>query len=590
MLLALATKRLKRMAHVGLTERLDESVVSMAADLGLNFSGPAYRYTSASAFSYDGGEVDQDELITYNATTQGGVNVTLARSEATKRLQEILAEEKVLREEIDLLVPRLNRLVDKEAEWLAEQEELKQAAQAEETGEADPQQQLEGEAAEHGGAGSPEAAAEPAESVERTQARAAAGRPGAEPAGAVAGAAAGEEGGATDATDGITEADVVAGDGSEQQQQEEGQAGSDGQDSSPPYDDGTPDHDAGTAAGEADPEGQDKEPIVSPWSKEIEELDGVVADKQEHMRQLEAEMASLQHSTLIVSADAATGRARQILPDDHFLMTGDTLGQAYRRCADAGRGRNEKRKPYKHLRTPWGESFRFSPEARQRIPHEVLARIHQLNPLDEELWKAGNDILERKLEEQREKGVLQAVPRGRYPPPAHSGYASKRRLNSNQEFVTNKYDWQASSFGKPAGGGDVLYSHLAPPPAKDHAAAAQPAGNEAGGHGVPVAAGGSGTQEWAATGQAAEQPAGADQATVENSEQQAADEQQAAEQQAAAEPSAPARVSSQGFAEQAAEQRAVPREVASLAGEQHGGLGAAAGAAALASAPSREEL
>lgn len=406
-------------------------------------------------------------------------------------------------------------------------------------------------------------------------------------------------------------------------------------------------------------------------------------------------------------ADAATGRARQILPDDHFLMTGDTLGQAYRRCADvsrlarsqslplpwsalpglaspaapglpavpaapaaghvrvrsscaahaaplqAGRGRNEKRKPYKHLRTPWGESFRFSPEARQRIPHEVLARIHQLNPLDEELWKAGNDILEvgrggagpreartgrpagrgqlpscaraevpgswlpaharavlpwlpppgshrkhtpaplnaqRKLEEQREKGVLQAVPRGRYPPPAHSGYASKRRLNSNQEFVTNKYDWQASSFGKPAGGGDVLYSHLAPPPAKDHAAAAQPAGNEAGGHGVPVAAGGSGTQEWAATGQAAEQPAGADQATVENSEQQAADEQQAAEQQAAAEPSAPARVSSQGFAEQAAEQRAVPREVASLAGEQHGGLGAAAGAAALASAPSREEL
>lgn len=166
-----------------------------------------------------------------------------------------------------LLVPRLNRLVDKEAEWLAEQEELKQAAQAEETGEADPQQQLEGEAAEHGGAGSPEAAAEPAESVERTQARAAAGGPGAEPEGAVAGAAAGEEGGATDATDGITEADVVAGDGSEQQQQEEGQADSDGQDSSPPYDDGTPDHDAGTAAGEADPEGQDKEPIVSPWSK-----------------------------------------------------------------------------------------------------------------------------------------------------------------------------------------------------------------------------------------------------------------------------------------------------------------------------------
>lgn len=34
MLLTLATKRLKTMAHVGLTERLDESVLSLAADLG----------------------------------------------------------------------------------------------------------------------------------------------------------------------------------------------------------------------------------------------------------------------------------------------------------------------------------------------------------------------------------------------------------------------------------------------------------------------------------------------------------------------------------------------------------------------------
>lgn len=34
MLLALATKRLKHMAHVGLTERLEESVLSLAADLG----------------------------------------------------------------------------------------------------------------------------------------------------------------------------------------------------------------------------------------------------------------------------------------------------------------------------------------------------------------------------------------------------------------------------------------------------------------------------------------------------------------------------------------------------------------------------
>lgn len=34
MLLKLATKRLRAMAHVGVTERLEESVASMAADLG----------------------------------------------------------------------------------------------------------------------------------------------------------------------------------------------------------------------------------------------------------------------------------------------------------------------------------------------------------------------------------------------------------------------------------------------------------------------------------------------------------------------------------------------------------------------------
>jgi hypothetical protein len=39
MLLSLAGKRLKSMAHVGLTERLQESVLSMAADLGKGRGG-----------------------------------------------------------------------------------------------------------------------------------------------------------------------------------------------------------------------------------------------------------------------------------------------------------------------------------------------------------------------------------------------------------------------------------------------------------------------------------------------------------------------------------------------------------------------
>ncbi|KAL4420062.1 hypothetical protein ABPG77_004327 [Micractinium sp. CCAP 211/92] len=537
MLLALATKRLKRMAHVGLTERLDESVTSMAADLGLDFSGPAYKYTSASAFSYDGGEVDQDELITYNATTQGGINVTLARSQATQRLLEILAEEKVLREEIDLLVPRLNELVDKEAAWLAEQEELKEAAEAERQQQQE-QQELEQQQQEE----------EQEEQRQEVEGDATGGHGGAS---STVGPAAEEAAGATDAADGITEADVAAGDGDEQQQ-DGGQAGGDGGGGPAVYDDGAQDHYAGAPAEQAPAEEEDSEPIVSPWSKEIEELDG---------------------------ADAATGRARQILPDDHFLMADETLGQAYRRCADAGKGRNEKRRPYKHLRTPWGETFMFSAAARDRIPQAVLTRIHQLNALDEELWKAGNEILQRKLDEQREKGVLQAVPRSRHHPPAHSGRASRRRLSSTKEFVTNKYDWQASSFGKPTDGGDVLYFHPSPPPPEDDATGKPWANDEAAAGGTPAVEDDGRAHDQTAGQQAAGQYDAPAAAAAEHGEQQP-------EQQQAA----PAVPTLEHYAEQAGQQAAL-HEGALLEGEpQQGRLEAAASEVQLGSAPSREEL
>lgn len=59
----------------------------------------------------------------------------------------------------------------------------------------------------------------------------------------------------------------------------------------------------------------------------------------------------------------------------------------------AGHTRNERRKPYKHLRTPRGETFQFTPDARKSIPRSVLDRIQALNPLDEEVWRAGDAIL-----------------------------------------------------------------------------------------------------------------------------------------------------------------------------------------------------
>lgn len=142
-----------------------------------------------------------------------------------------------------------------------------------------------------------------------------------------------------------------------------------------------------------------------------------------------AELLSALHSTpqpvpchLAVppAADEATGQARQVVADEHYLIPNETLGQAYRRCAhvrlgcrgsrsgslsaaapllvglllpltgaflkcmasnfipctrpawastpplaQAGHTRREKRKPYKHLRTPWGETFTFSTDSRQ---------------------------------------------------------------------------------------------------------------------------------------------------------------------------------------------------------------------------------
>jgi hypothetical protein len=60
----------------------------------------------------------------------------------------------------------------------------------------------------------------------------------------------------------------------------------------------------------------------------------------------------------------------------------------------AGKGRREKHKVYRDLRTPWGETFEFGSGSRALIAPEIRSRIHQLNSLDEELWKAGNELLE----------------------------------------------------------------------------------------------------------------------------------------------------------------------------------------------------
>ena len=121
---------------------------------GFRLNGSAYKYTSASAFSYDVGSYDDSgacgrwaaglaalpsqphvvacchaslcllllaslphthpptppawpgllpaDMITYNATTQGGINVTLTRSEAMLRLTNLTQELQALRLELEV--------------------------------------------------------------------------------------------------------------------------------------------------------------------------------------------------------------------------------------------------------------------------------------------------------------------------------------------------------------------------------------------------------------------------------------------------------------------------------------------------------
>lgn len=64
MLLTLATKRLKHMAHVGITERLEESVLSLAADMGAGGGAELVQLTVARLkFNPDLGQLDVAGLL-----------------------------------------------------------------------------------------------------------------------------------------------------------------------------------------------------------------------------------------------------------------------------------------------------------------------------------------------------------------------------------------------------------------------------------------------------------------------------------------------------------------------------------------------
>ena len=55
-------KRLRGMWHVGVYENLRRSLASLATSRGVDVKGTAYRSNTAHAFSYDGGEGEDDKV------------------------------------------------------------------------------------------------------------------------------------------------------------------------------------------------------------------------------------------------------------------------------------------------------------------------------------------------------------------------------------------------------------------------------------------------------------------------------------------------------------------------------------------------
>lgn len=101
------------------------------------------------------------------------------------------------------------------------------------------------------------------------------------------------------------------------------------------------------------------------------------------------------------------GRAVQLIPDEALLVPHD-LAKQYRLCTrkSSKHSSKDERPPHDMLITPDGRSFAFGRAARKRLPPAIARRIREMNALDEQLWKAGVKLLDAKLAQQREAGLL----------------------------------------------------------------------------------------------------------------------------------------------------------------------------------------
>jgi hypothetical protein len=363
---ALAEARLRAMAHVGLTERLEDSVAAMVADLGHRMNDVAYKVTTHKSFSYDGPEYDPEAEVVVNTTLDGpaGALHTMSVSTARLGLARLTGELTGIDAQLKRLEPKLQELVDQEEEWLAAEEARGPAAAA-----------------------------------------------------------------AKRAVGWLKSVVTVA---------------------------------KGGAKGGAEPPRINRTAgaIDSPLAAEIEALDDRVFSYQERRGVVKHNIQVLMALPGVppVPPTANRGRAHLILPDDEHLEK-FPLGATYLNCSVVRRGgggccghrrtghtcrrffycylhvphcastpstpsppsgaaqsaktkaAEKRQKAFRHLVTPWEETFGFSSAARKKVPALVRARILELNGADQALWDVGQQLLERRLAELLVAGRLEELPK-----------------------------------------------------------------------------------------------------------------------------------------------------------------------------------
>ena len=120
----LAKERMKKTNHVGLTESLDASVSSLAATMRVKMDQHAWKTTPKGAFTYDTEKEDSKRHLVTLETLEGpsaGKPIQISLLEAKKIFFSLESRLNMLKKEIAQGDSQLRILMDREKQWMEEQ-------------------------------------------------------------------------------------------------------------------------------------------------------------------------------------------------------------------------------------------------------------------------------------------------------------------------------------------------------------------------------------------------------------------------------------------------------------------------------------